>query len=267
MDILFVHFRLPFYSVARKSFQVRLSLLLPPPSTLKGALARGLALLLGSKKRNLEELAKELVAKINEKLISTTAVSASAPTPLVRNYFLLKRLRTLESEKDKKKLEIEEEKKFSEKTDAMRREYIFTHEIYAIYIFKNLTEEEKLLYKKAATLIDNLGDTESLVSVVKADFVHIEKVPSLIEFYVPINKFSDKISKKIGIWRKIMIEDMQIDPNYGEIRVESFYVPLEEKKVRESVYYETNPIIETDFGIRVYDRVLGVWIPERCLKN
>ncbi|MDW7989956.1 MAG: type I-A CRISPR-associated protein Cas5a [Archaeoglobaceae archaeon] len=271
MNVLFVHFRLPFYSIAKKSFQVRSSLLLPPPSALKGALAKGLALLFSSNKRNLDELAKELVAEINRKLIDTIAVFASPPTPVVRNYFLLKRLRTLEPQTSKKgKSEFEEsEEGISEKTDAMRREYIFSHEIYAIYIFKNLTEEEKMCYKKAATLIDTLGDTESLVSVINADFVHIEKVRGLIEFYVPISRVSRELSKKIGVWRKVISEDMQIDPEYGkkETSVETFYLPLEEKKADRHVYYEINPIIETDFGIRVYDRVLGIWIPENFLRS
>ncbi|MEM3896783.1 MAG: type I-A CRISPR-associated protein Cas5a [Archaeoglobaceae archaeon] len=278
MDVLFVHFRLPFYSIAKKSFQVRSSLLLPPPSALKGALAKGLALLLGSNKEKIDYLARDLIAEINSKLIDVMAVSASSPTPLVRNYFLLKRLRTLEPEREKKRSEAEEEEaeeeEGSEKTDAMRREYIFSHEIYAIYMFKNLTEEEKLRYKKAAMLIDNLGDTESLVSVVNVDFVKLEKINALVEFYTPIDKLSSELSKKISVWKKIILENMQIDPDYEEEKQKkrkqkeiTFYMPIEEKRVEKHVYYEINPTIETNFGIRVYDKVLGIWIPESCLRS
>lgn len=270
MDVLFVHFRLPFYSIAKKSFQVRFSLILPPPSALKGALAKGLALLSSSNKKKLDELAKELISEINRKLIDVTAVTASSPTPIVRNYFLLKRLRTLESEGSEKKKSEAEEDKTSEKTDAMRREYIFSHELYAIYIFKNLTEEEKIRYKKAAMLIDNLGDTESLVSVVNADFVHIERVPSRIEFYAPINRLSSELSKKIGAWKKVVLEDMQIDSNFEkkqETKIETFYIPVKEKKINKYIYYEIDPIIETNIGVRVYDKVLGIWIPESCLRS
>lgn len=255
MDVLFVHFRLPFYSVAKKSFQVRASLLLPSPSALKGALAKGLALLSGSNYSKLDEMAKKLLEEINKKLVDVTAVSASSPAPLVRNYFLLRRLRTLE--KDSKKDEG------SEKTDAMRREYVFAHEIYAIYIFKTLSEDERTLYRKAAFLIDTLGDTESLVSVIYADFVKLEMVPQKLYFYAPLDQVSRKISENIDVLKNIVCENMRVDPDYGfKEREDIFYLPILEKKVGKHIYYEIEPKVETKYSIRVRDRELGIWIPE-----
>ena len=89
-------------------------MLLPSPSALKGALARSLVLLKGIKGENLDEVARKAVKDIEDKLVDVRAVEVAPLTPLVKTAFLLKRLRNLE--KGSK----------PEKSDAMRREYVFT---------------------------------------------------------------------------------------------------------------------------------------------
>jgi len=81
MDVLLVRLRFPFYSVARRSFQVRTSLVLPSPSALKGALARGLALLRGTSKETLDDVARETLAELEERLVDVRAVYASPVAP------------------------------------------------------------------------------------------------------------------------------------------------------------------------------------------
>ncbi|WP_367884141.1 type I-A CRISPR-associated protein Cas5a [Thermococcus sp. JCM 11816] len=166
MDVLLLRLRFPFFSVARRSYQVRTSLLLPsPPSSLKGALAKGLILLNPEKyaSDSLDKAAIKAVREIESKLVNVKAVSVAPVSPLVKNAFLLKRLRNLESGSK------------AEKDDAMRREYTFTRELLVAYIFKDLTHDEKERYLRAAMLIDTIGDTESLATPVWASFVEPEE--------------------------------------------------------------------------------------------
>ncbi|ASJ12049.1 type I-A CRISPR-associated protein Cas5a [Thermococcus thioreducens] len=252
MDVLLVRLRFPFYSVARRSFQVRTSLILPSPSALKGALARGLVLLRGADGENLDDVARKAVEELDEKLVDAKAVGVAPLTPMVKTAFLLKRLRNLE--KGSK----------PEKDDAMRREYVFTKELLVAYIFKNLTEEEKNLYLRAAMLIDTLGDTESLSTVVWAGFVKPLKNSAPLAFYAPYGEISNALTKKVqsGGAVRISTETMLVSPDYGSRREEVFYLPIEERRKKRVVYYErTAKVPDVEGAIELDGEVFGIWIP------
>jgi len=252
MDILLVRLRFPFYSVARRSFQVRTSLLLPSPSALKGALARGLVLLNGIKGKNLDEVARKAVKDVEEKLVDVRAVEVASLTPLVKTAFLLKRLRNLE--KGSK----------PEKSDAMRREYVFTRELLVAYVFRTLSEEEKELYRKAAMLIDTVGDTESLATVVWAGFVSPIRKSAPLAFYAPYQEISRALTNKVknGGAVKIHTETMLVSPDYGSRKEDIFYIPVEERRRKRVVYYErTAKVPDVERAIELDREVLGIWLP------
>ncbi|NJE01775.1 type I-A CRISPR-associated protein Cas5a [Thermococcus sp. JdF3] len=268
MDVLLVRLRFPFYSVARRSFQVRASLILPSPSALKGALAKGIVLLRGSSGESLDEVAKKVLGEIDEKLVDARAVGVAPLSPLVKTAFLLKRLRNLEPVKDKKKLKTKDDwERAMTKSDAMRREYVFTRELLVAYTFRDLSEEEKELYLKAAMLIDVLGDTESLATVVWAGFARPENRGAPLAFYVPYGEVSKLLSRKVrdGGAVKVFTEKMLVSPDYGSRREkteETFYVPLEERRKRRVVYYQRTPKVpEVERSIEADGEVLGIWVP------
>ncbi|ACS33795.1 type I-A CRISPR-associated protein Cas5a [Thermococcus gammatolerans] len=265
MDVLLVRLRFPFYSVARRSFQVRTSLLLPSPSALKGALARGLVLVKGIKGENLDEVARKAVKDIEDKLVDVRAVEVAPLTPMVKTAFLLKRLRNLEPIRDKKKLKTPEDwEKAMTKDDAMRREYVFTHELLVAYVFKGLSGEEKELYLKAAMLIDTIGDTESLATVVWADFVSPSEKSAPLAFYAPYQEISQALANKVrnGGAVKVHTETMLVSPDYGSRREEVFYLPVEEKRRKRVVYYErTTKVPDVENAIELNGEVLGLWLP------
>lgn len=253
MDVLLVRLRFPFYSVARRSFQVRTSLLVPSPSALKGALARGLVLLGNIKGETLDEVARKAVNDVEERLVDVRAVEVAPLTPLVKTAFLLKRLRNIE--KGSK----------PEKSDAMRREYVFTRELLVAYVFRNLSEEEKGLYLKAAMLIDIIGDTESLATPVWAGFVKPMKENAPLAFYAPYSEISKLLHERVinGGSVRIRTETMLVSPDYGESRKEDlFYLPVEERRRKRVVYYErTAKVPDVEKAIELDGEVLGIWFP------
>jgi CRISPR-associated protein Cas5 subtype I-A len=102
------------FSVKRaEAFQYSPSYLLPPPSTLFGAFARGLFLLRGLSAPKNEENARKIIKTVTVRALS----------PLVRTGAIVKRLRTLEQR--------EKEESFKPRTDAMVREIVSTHEFEA----------------------------------------------------------------------------------------------------------------------------------------
>ena len=242
MEALTVLLRFPFYSIGKRSFQVRTSLLLPPPSTLKGALAKGVILLKGIKGDTLDEIAEATIKELEKKLIYVGAKPYRSV--IVKSPVLLKRLRNLE---DPKK---------PEKSDAMRREYTFVREILAVYVFKGITAEEKALYQKAAYLIDQLGDTESLGSVINAEFIEIQEKAAPIRLYVPV--------KSLRVSGYFLVENMFENSDFGKkVKEIPYYLPLEEVRYRRAVYYrEIDPGIEVNKSIEAFREVVGLWIPE-----
>ncbi|AEC52734.1 CRISPR-associated protein Cas5, Apern subtype [Pyrococcus sp. NA2] len=279
MDILLVLLRFPFFSVARRSYQVRTSLLLPSPSALKGALAKGLIMLEPEKYLgiSLDTAAKKAVAEIENKLVNIRAIYVSPRTPLVKTAFLLKRLRNLEPIKDEKKIKTEEDwEKAMTKSDAMRREYTFTRELLVAYIFRDLSEEERERYLKAAMLIDTIGDTESLATPVWASFIKPKKRTATLAFSAPYEEISNLLSRGLKNKGKIKIyyEDVRISPDYSGISggrgvpEERFYLPIEERRYRRTLYYiRTNSAPEVEDAIEFDGEVLGIWISKSSLKG
>ncbi|AMM53710.1 type I-A CRISPR-associated protein Cas5a [Pyrococcus kukulkanii] len=263
MDILLVRLRFPLYSVARRSFQVRTALLLPSPSALKGALARGLILLRGAEGSTLDEVAEKTIRELEEKLVDVRAVSAAPLGPLVKNAFLLKRLRNLESEKN------------PEKDDAMRREYVFTTELLVAYIFRELSEEEKALYWKAAMLIDTIGDTESLATPVWAEFAELKEKCAPLAFYAPYKNVERLLTRAVKEKGRVKVftEAMRVSPDYtksGGLRhaEEVFYLPITEKRHRRIIYYERTTLVpDVNTAVELDGEVFGIWIPGSSSKS
>ncbi len=282
MDVLLVRLRFPFFSVARRSYQVRTSLLLPSPSALKGALAKGLALLEPERfgGDSLDTVAKKAVAEVEEKLVDVRAVSVAPISPLVKNAFLLKRLRNLEPVKDKKKLKTQEDwEKAMTKSDAMRREYTFTHELLAAYVFKDLSDGEKERYLKAAMLIDTIGDTESLTTPLWATFVKPEEKTAPLTFSAPYSEVSSSLFQKLQANSRVKVytERAWVSPDYSGnspgrgkkgSEEETFYLPVEERRHKRMVYYaRTLHAPEVKRSVVLNGEVLGIWTPRNSSEN
>ncbi|WP_456472602.1 type I-A CRISPR-associated protein Cas5a [Methanocaldococcus sp.] len=245
MEALVALLRFPFYSFGKWSYQVRESLLLPSPSALKGALAKGIILLSGKKGNSLDEIAKKTIEELENKLIYVGAKPYKSS--IVKTPVLLKRFRNLETSKPKN----------LEKSDAMRREYVFAREILAVYVFKrNLREEEKNLMLKAIYLIDQLGDTECVGNVIRAEWVDVKEKKAPLKLYVKFKKVS-----KMGINGGI-IENMLEIPNFGKkVKEDPYLLPVIEKRYRRSSYYiESDRIFEGNYKIFAFDEVVGLWI-------
>lgn len=243
MDALVAIFRFPFYSIAKRSYQVRASLALPSPSALKGALAKGIALLTERSGDKLDDIAKEIIKELESKLVYVGAKPYRSA--IVKNPILLKRLRNLEDSKN------------PEKCDAMRREYTFARELLAVYVFKELSEEEKKLYLKAIYLIDQLGDTESVGCVVKAEWFELKSEKSPLKLYTEFGKL-----KSENIVDEFIIEGMLKSPSFGgKIEEKPYLIPLVEQHYKRMAYYvETEVSLEGNYKLEAFDEVIGLWI-------
>lgn len=264
MEALFLKIRFPFYSVAMESFQVKSALILPSPSSLKGALARGIALLRGTCESKIDDVGRKIVEEINTNLVDVCAAYAGPSTPIVPNSFLLKLLRNLEPERKDKKYD-------PERSDAMRREYYYTKELIVAYIFKDLNDTQKEEYLKAAMMIDSIGDTESLAAVIDARFVKVENKSAPLSFYAPYAEIKSRIQ-----YIPIEIMNMYVNPNYENDEREGssrrrevpkkkkeFYMPITMKRLKLSIFYDiAEHRVESDWSISFDKEVHGVWMPK-----
>lgn len=254
MDVLAAIFRFPFYSIAKRSYQVRASLVLPSPSALKGALAKGISLLTERNGDKLDDIAKEIIKELESKLVYVSAKPYRSA--IVKNPILLKRLRNLEPYKSKPKTQDEWEKYFT-KDDAMRREYTFARELLAIYVFKELSEEKKELFLKAVYLIDQLGDTESVGCVVKAGWFKLKSEKSPLKLYTELDKL-----KSENIIGEFIVEGMLKSPSFGgKIEERPYLIPLVERHYKRTTYYvETEDSLEGNYKLEAFGEVMGLWI-------
>ncbi len=251
MDALALLARFPLYSTAERTYQVRTSLVLPPPSTLIGALARGLAYLRNDSGSSLDELAKKLVNAVKSKLVMVSA--RPWDSAVVRNPFLLSRLRTLEPGKGK-----DTENKDTKNSDALVREYMFSRELLIIFIFRDLDEGEKDELKKAAFLLNSLGDTESIGSVIDVQWLPILTKRTRLNTYVSLG--SCTLSMLKGSY---MIQPMLKEPSFGEDRRERFVLPLREMRdpKTRSVYYTVSELGEVDSCVEFRGSEVGILLP------
>jgi len=160
--VALVKIKLPFFSVRNpESFQVGSSLPIPPPSALMGSLAYALAI----KKRLSPD---EALTKVRDYVALARATLVSE-APAIPNPILLWRYRILDKKREVLKLIRTEkhsyidiksalERKYK---DALYREYLFIHNISAVYVLK----KDKVLSRDVFYLISRLGDTESTCSV------------------------------------------------------------------------------------------------------
>lgn len=247
MEALVCIARFPFYSFRRKSYQVRSALLLPPPSALKGALAKGLIQIHKKNGNSIDELAIKTINQIENKLVYVGAKLHESS--IIKSEVLLKRLRNLEGSNKKSK-------DTDGKEDAMRREYIFARELLIIYIFKdNLNDKEKNILLKAIYLIDNFGDSECIGNIIDARWARIKKEEYPVNTYFKLNDFKDING---GI-----VELMFTTPRFNDQKEheELYLLPLIEKYHHRYTYYvESSNIKSGNYKIEVFNKVIGLWI-------
>lgn len=151
--------KFPFFSLKHiESYQVAVSYPVIFPSTLVGAFGYALSLLGECKGDECSKAYSNYILKAREFVNESRRTIISSKFPVI-----LKRFRTLEHKGNNYNLP-EKIDKISKSTDAMVREYVFTPERDFVFIVKN--DKEIDVVKKALRLIDRLGDSESLVSVI-----------------------------------------------------------------------------------------------------
>ena len=212
-----------FFSIKRaESYQYAPSYLLPPPSTLLGAFARGLFLLKRTPApRNIQE---------TEAMIITA--TARALTVLTRTSTILKRMRTLEPRE-----EVEKEA-FRPRTDAMVREIVSLPRMECYYLLNKdetydvLGGEVETELKRIAYSIDRLGDSESLVSVLSVDIITVEVKDPPPEVSVKTILEKDLTEEVSGNYIYTIMPDLR-----DRSKPKEYYVPLSTVPERTDVYH------------------------------
>jgi len=164
MKAVYCTLRLPlFSSKLPTAYQIAISAPLPLSATLIGALVRALARVdQGCSGVNQEEAAKKgLELMLSGLLEATSRVTCDGVT---RGTVILKRSRELEGRATEG----------SFRTDAIRREYVFSRKLQIIYIFKD--DEKAKLALRAISLMDRIGDTESIISPVEWGISNVRRV-------------------------------------------------------------------------------------------
>ena len=156
MKAVYCSFRLPlFSSKVPAAYQIAVSSPLPLSSTLIGALARAVARIEQrcsgktpdeAAKRCMEFLLRGLL-EATSRLVGVNSVAGTKGTVILKRQRVLEGIKTIDPLR---------------RSDALRREYVFSIEVQAIYLFQD--DGLAKLALKAIPLIDRLGDTESLAS-------------------------------------------------------------------------------------------------------
>lgn len=224
------------FSIKRaEAYQFFPSYVLPPPSTLFGAFARGLFILRGMSSPDNEEVAGKMIATATVRAIS----------PLAKTGALVKRLRTLEPREGEERKEG-----FKPRTDAMVREIVSSPHLEIYYVI-NEKEASKTLgkhfndeVKRIIYSIERLGDSESLVSVssVQTTMVNVEKPNS--EVVINTILVEDLVEKVSGDYIYTIMPDMK-----DRRKPKGYYIPLVLNKDRTDVYnpseFRVKPKIHT----------------------
>lgn len=148
----------PYLSVATaESYQYRSSYLLPPPSTLIGALGRSIYHFTGKGDGYNSENLKLLKGFVKDAFIKPVS-------SIIRIGTLTRRLRTLE---------LKESPEIKRPIDAMVREQLFIKDLLLIYLIDCTSLPSELSHSLLSLpySIDRLGDTESLISVINVEML------------------------------------------------------------------------------------------------
>ncbi|MBS7612292.1 type I-A CRISPR-associated protein Cas5 [Candidatus Bathyarchaeota archaeon] len=168
------------FSVQRPlSYQVGDSLILPQPSTLVNTLVFCLSRAQSITAQDFgDKYLRNLIESAGKGLVRVTIKPL---TPLISTPILLSRLRTLEWTVDK----IEDKISGNEKlTNAMIREYVFgAYSIYFLFTDDEIAEKST----KSLSLINRVGDTESLISITRVERTTLigREKSGLIDTYTP----------------------------------------------------------------------------------
>ena len=211
MKVVYCSFRLPlFSSKVPAAYQIAVSSPLPLPSTLIGALARAFARIeLKCSGKTPDEAAKRCMEFLLKGLLEATSrlvrVNSVAGT---KGTVILKRQRALEGIK---------------RSDALRREYIFSAEVQAIYLFQD--DDLAKLALKAVPLIDRLGDTESLTSPIMWGISDVEVVQdSAVDTIVRASLLKSVLSGSYSVIRAYLTPVLRNWP--AKPKADMFLIPV-----------------------------------------
>jgi len=232
MRAIVAQVRTPAFSVRQPHvYQVAVSFPLPPPSTLVGFLAFAVA------QGGLPGVAgglmgDEYIEKLSNYVLSYIVRAVATPIkPLARRSVVLSRIRALEESSEKVARQIERGKRIS---DAMIREY-YHGTLGLIYVLKDddyfVDEAIKSLY-----LAERIGDTESLVSVVRVEEAKLERLDreGYVDTYTPlslIESFDGDTFSLIKMQREELAGKVKRTQRDLEKYSEKYIVPLAEKKI------------------------------------
>ncbi|MEM1542913.1 MAG: type I-A CRISPR-associated protein Cas5a [Ignisphaera sp.] len=248
---LIAKLRGPSFSVKQpEAFQIGVTLPLPQPSTLAGALAYCIAVREGLKQ---EELATRIqtILKVSRACFLT---EVAVPSSIV-----LKRFRALDKVSDYRAFEDAYRRfdyevifdRLEKLTDALYREYVFTCELLCVWIVdKDISGD--LLWS-----INHLGDTESLCSVIEIDRVPVneEKTNEVkTRFQAPIIELT---TVKSGAYKIVkMYNESFWYQRKGEPL--TYAIPCEEKIERGAKGFRYRVYRPTEITI-LYDRPVNVY--------
>jgi len=214
-----------YFSIKRaEAYQFFPSYVLPPPSTLLGAFARGLFLLRGMPAPDNEEVAKRMIVTATVRAIS----------PLAKTGTLVKRLRTLEPREGEERKEG-----FKPRTDAMVREIVSSPHLEIYYVInereasKNLGEHFNNEVKRIIYSIERLGDSESLVTVLSVQTMMVnvrEPDPEVVVNTILVEDLVEK-EKVSGDYIYTIMPDMK-----DRRKPKGYFIPLVHNKDRTDVY-------------------------------
>jgi CRISPR-associated protein Cas5 subtype I-A len=210
------------------SYQVAICPPLPLPAALLGALIRAYARLdRDVSKDKVDEAAVEYLQRLKEYGISATC-KLSPGSSLIKGAVLLKRFRTLEATPPKGE----------EKSDAMRREYVFHNKLDIFYLFDSPPHDFKKI-EQAGYLIDRIGDTESLITV--EEIITVSNQNPVDDQKVEINTVTpfdllDEHPSNGMIWNGLAESIYPIYPG-REAKPGVFVLPLETKVSKGSEYF------------------------------
>jgi len=226
ISVLEAKIRAPLLSIKQPlAYQVAPSTLLPPPSTLLGALARGLAELEPHSQSCGEEFFADHLSLLS-KVVDAAVVRPLPDARGICTYVILSRFRGLLEKK-----EMDEKKA----RDAMRREYFFISELAAYYVINAEELEKQGLtpehLKRAANLIPRLGDTESLCSVVETHMLE-GTVKDCREAMVNTMVKEDFVTEAEGDYIITPMTDENFRVSMRTPKMKKFYLPLKSAELR-----------------------------------